>query len=245
MGRRELKRLRRLLMLERKHQDQLKAKAAASEKEVTEVRRQLFESESQLRLCRDESDRRRGLITALQKRCAAADVASKEEQDVKRDSEDIVRRLHAAQRDLVRRDAYAQELRAEVTECKQRLLDQRQREEADVARSRSLRANCRRQDQALRNARSEAESLEARLAKSEEKAQERQLRQALQMSAPCTAPLSTPPSKAAQSVIMTPPPPTVRSFIEDSALEDSLQILNLRREDLLEFLTESPLPSAK
>lgn len=175
----EVKRLQRVIAQERDQREQLRQRAADSEREVAQLRASIKDTEQQLRLCREDADRKRALVTVLQRRCgqaspdascgtAAADLVGSET-GAKLD--EARRRLSAAQKDLARKDLAIQELSKELQQARIQLQEQRRREEtgaaraeADAARARALRAEAQRKDEALRQAQSRAQVFQAELA---------------------------------------------------------------------------------
>eukprot|EP00927_Polykrikos_kofoidii_P078680 TRINITY_DN75489_c0_g1_i1.p1 TRINITY_DN75489_c0_g1~~TRINITY_DN75489_c0_g1_i1.p1 ORF type:complete len:868 (-),score=189.53 TRINITY_DN75489_c0_g1_i1:147-2534(-) len=176
----EVRRLQRQLIQEREQREQLRARFGALEKDAAQLRQRARDADAQLKLTREESERRRALIASLHERCAAASAACKEEQEIAHEGSEAVRQLQLAKRDLGRRNAAIRELGQEISETRHRQAERSQQEqaeasraEAEAARSRALRAEAQRREQALRDARAEAQVLQARLAAEESEARAR------------------------------------------------------------------------
>mmetsp|Transcript_10400 Transcript_10400/g.23522 ORF Transcript_10400/g.23522 Transcript_10400/m.23522 type:complete len:1340 (+) Transcript_10400:92-4111(+) len=167
----ELKRLQRLHAQEKEHRERLRARADAAEAEAMDLREKLRDLESQSKLLREEADRRRSMITTLQQRVRGSDSARKAEKD----AEDAKHVLTSVRRELTRRDSALSDMRQELSEARHRRLEMQSKEEAtegrleaEMAKVKAARAESQRKDQALRNARAQADALQLRL-RSEER----------------------------------------------------------------------------
>jgi len=164
----ELKRLQRRQAQEREHRERLRLRVDAAEAEATEWRQQCKEAETQVKLLREEADRRRTMIASLQQRVRGIDAAaaSKAEKDV----EDAKQAAQIAKRDAARKDALVQEMRQELIEARHKRLELQNREEAAEGRLaaeggkiKALKSESQRKDASLRSIRAQVDVLQMRL----------------------------------------------------------------------------------
>lgn len=155
---------------QQEHGDHWRARHATLAKEGAQLKEHMEDLETQLRLTKQESERRRALIAALQKRCGPAAAEEKEKAETVSEYEEARKRLYTAQRGLARKDAMIQDLRRDLSEVRQQSKQAVQREEAgaskaaaDAARARSLRLETQRKEESLLQARKEAETLKSQL----------------------------------------------------------------------------------
>jgi len=155
---------------DRRQREQLRARGAALEREVSQLKDRIQDLETQLKYHRQEAERRKALITSLQQRCASTSAADRDVGEVLGERDESRRRLQSAQRDLARKDGALHELRHELSEARHHRTELRSKEEsamsrseADAARAKALRAEASRKERALLEARGEAESLKRQL----------------------------------------------------------------------------------
>eukprot|EP00929_Paragymnodinium_shiwhaense_P067945 TRINITY_DN34153_c0_g1_i2.p1 TRINITY_DN34153_c0_g1~~TRINITY_DN34153_c0_g1_i2.p1 ORF type:complete len:1989 (+),score=598.47 TRINITY_DN34153_c0_g1_i2:202-6168(+) len=284
----EARRLKKQLADERQRREQLRSRLTTCEKEAEALKQKGKDTETQLRMHKDEAERRRALIESLQQRCAAADVESKEEQETLREAEETAKKLQVAKRDLGKRDSAIRELGQELgaarkvrAELEEQLRARDTRVEAQSSRIRVLTTQAQQKDATLKEARTEVLALQSALRREESHARERLARrdsragkepaargqahhsvsQPPKVEAASDAPSVEAPGEMEESAFSEPlpsssiheqheaaeqpRPPRLPSrlweslSIDSSALQDSLQILNLRPEDLDGFLDAS------
>ncbi|CAE7266070.1 iga, partial [Symbiodinium pilosum] len=168
---RDLQRLHAQLRQAREQKEVLKQEVAVGEREEQLLRKELEEVEQQLRLSRDDAERKRSFIATLQVHCSGEDSENLEAQ-AERQAE-LQSHLAKARQSLASKDARLKALRAEAAEAK-RLSEARRaaeaadakRSAADLARTKALRSELRRKEKALQELWAQSEVMESRLEES-------------------------------------------------------------------------------
>lgn len=263
--------------------DPWKVRNTALVKEVAQLRERAEDLETQLRFAKQESERKRALILALQQRCAPNAQRDDHKRDILNECDESRKRLQLVQRGLARKDMAIQELRRELAEMRQQRHEFLQREEvcavraaADAVRARALRIESQRKEKALLEVSCQAEALKAQLAveererntclhrmrklRTEHHGNGTERREFLRLPAKSAASIPASPRSPLHSAPLAladtlcydyrstvideattddcTPRPSPMSSIHNTAFEDSVQILNLRPEDLTAFLVQ-------
>ncbi|CAE7693157.1 unnamed protein product [Symbiodinium sp. CCMP2592] len=169
----ELQRLHAQLRRAREQKEVLKQEVAVGEREEQLLRKELEEVEQQLRLSRDDAERKRGYIATLQLHCGDATPNPEQlEAQVERQAE-LSQGIAKVRQSIASKDLQLKVLRSEAAEAKRRREAQRDAEAADarrcaadLARTKALRSELRRKEQALQELWAQSEVMESRLEES-------------------------------------------------------------------------------
>jgi len=244
VDRAEVRRLQKFLTEEREQSEQMRLRSVMYEKFLAEHAERQRELETQLRASRDDCERKRALIVKWREKCGAS-----EARESTQEYEEARRRLQVAQRELVRKDAVINELRHECTEARLRQTQQKQREEkesaragVDAARARALRTDTKRKEEALQHARSEVQILQKKLQVAQRKCEERDthVRKLRSELGSVCGKLVEDQNHDSESRVSCPSSfdLSMVPLMEDSAFLESVNILNLGKEDLAQFFAQ-------
>lgn len=232
----EMRRMRRGASQERKQRENLRSKNTALNTEVVQLRERLKGNEGQLKLYREELDRKRTLLLSFS---ARKDATGREEEAREEREERSRRALQKAQRELARRDAMTVDLRKEAAEA--RLLQEKQGkgEEACLSKIKALASELRKKDQKLHEANARASTLESKLVAQEQNAApEATIRKSMCASKPSPGIDNQHKPEVAESPVPARhvDDQVISSALNDPAIAESIRILNLRCEDMSDFL---------
>ncbi|CAJ1406618.1 unnamed protein product [Effrenium voratum] len=151
------KQVQRLLAQEEKQEAGLKEKISASKTSAVDLRERVKEAEQRLRTSREDVERKKALVAALQKRCQEDAQQSSEEMHLEEES---ARALQQTRRDLARKEAAIKHLQSEAEEAKA----EPESESGVSTAGAKLKAEMSEKDQALHHAEAKLQLVKVRLA---------------------------------------------------------------------------------